>query len=311
MSHAAATGDDERVDVEVDGRRLSVSNLRKPLYPSGFTKGEMIDYYVRVAPALLPHIAERPLTLRRFPEGLDGPSWFQTRCRGRPPWMASHGVRIRTGEVHEYCVVNDAPSLVWVANLGTIELHPFLAPRMQEDRPTFMVFDLDPGPPAGLAECCRAALLVRDMLDRQGLVSLPKTSGSLGVHVYVPLGGTASFDDTKAFARAIAERMAQERPDEIVATIGKAERAGRVLVDWVQNDRTRSTVAPYSLRARGRPVVSTPVTWDEVERAADGPRAAEALLFGPEEILGRVESQGDLFRDVLEGQQRLGGLPSA
>lgn len=305
MSHAAAAGDDERVDVEVGGRRLSVSNLRKPLYRSGFTKGEMIDYYVRVAAVLLPHIAERPLTLRRFPEGLEGPSWFQTRCRGRPPWMASHGVRIRTGEVHQYCVVNDVASLVWVANLGTIELHPFLAPRTQEDRPTFMVFDLDPGPPAGLADCCRAALLVRDVLDRRGLVSLPKTSGSLGLHVYVPLGGTATFDEAKTFARGAAERMAKDRPEQMVATIGKAERAGKVLVDWVQNDRTRSTVAPYSLRARGRPVVSTPVTWDEVERGVDDPAGVEGLLFAPDQVLARVDEHDDLFRDALDVTQRL------
>ena len=305
MSEAQPRRNDERVEVEVEGRRLAVTNLAKPLYRSGFTKGELIDYYVRVAPVLVPHIAERPLTLRRFPEGIEGPSWFQTRCRGRPPWMASHGVRIRTGEVHEYCIVNDVPSLVWVANLGTIELHPFLAPRTSEDRPTFMVFDLDPGPPAGLAECCRTAMLVREALDGHGLVSLPKTSGSLGLHVYVPLGGKATFDQTKAFAKGIAERLARERADEVVATIGKAERAGKVLVDWVQNDRTRSTVAPYSLRARGRPVVSTPITWEEVEGAAGDPSTAEAILFAPDQVLARLEEHGDLFADVLDRDQHL------
>ncbi|HEX2032248.1 MAG TPA: non-homologous end-joining DNA ligase, partial [Actinomycetota bacterium] len=299
MSQAPAPGPPDRVDVEVAGRQLTLSNLGKPLYRSGFTKGEMIDYYVRVADVLVPHIAERPLTLRRFPEGVEGQSWFQTRCRGRPAWMETHGVRIRTGEVHEYCLVNDVPSLVWVVNLGTIELHPFLAPRTAEDRPTFIVFDLDPGPPAGLVECCRVALVVRGMLEEQGLSSFAKTSGSLGVHLYVPLGGTATFDETKEFSRSIADRLARDRPDDVVATIGKAERAGKVLVDWVQNDRTRSTVAPYSLRARGRPVVSTPVRWDEMEGAAEDAAAAHALLFGPDQVLERVEQHGDLFRDVL------------
>jgi bifunctional non-homologous end joining protein LigD len=301
MSAEAA---EERVDVEVEGRSLTLSNLAKLLYRSGFTKGQMVEYYVQVTPVLLPHVREQPLTLRRFPEGVDGPTWFQTRCRGRPSWMATHAVRIRTGEVHEYCVVNDLPSLVWVANLGTIELHPFLARRDQPDRPTVVVFDLDPGPPAGLAECARAAMWLRELLVGLGLRCLAKTSGSLGMHVYVPLGGTATFAETKPFARKVAERLAAEHPHDIVATIGRQERTGKVLVDWGQNDSNRSTVAPYSLRARGRPVVSTPLTWEEVDRVQRQVEA-DALLFGPDDMLVRLDGTADLFQPVLELKQHI------
>jgi bifunctional non-homologous end joining protein LigD len=292
-------------EVEVEGRRLRLTNLDRVYWPeTGFTKRQTIAYYMRVAPALLPHLRGRPLTLRRFPEGVNGLNWYQVQCRGRPRWLPVHEVRGQRGESLRYCVVNDLPSLVWVANLGTIELHPFLSLTDRFDEPIALVFDLDPGAPAGLLECCTVALRLRDLLDRLGLAPFAKTSGSLGLHLYVPLESGHRFDQTKAFARAVARVLAEQRPDEVTDRMTRSLRPRRVLVDWLQNDPTRSTVAPYSLRAMPWPVVSTPLDWSELERAHRTGRA-ERLVLGPDEVLDRLARAGDLFRPVLELAHRL------
>jgi bifunctional non-homologous end joining protein LigD len=270
--------------MEIEGRRLSLSNLDKALYPSGFTKGDMVEYYVRVAPAILPHLAGRPVTLRRFPDGLEGPTWFQTRCRGRPPWMRTAPIRIRRGEVHEYCLIEDRPSLAWAANQAAVELHPFPWRHERPERPVAAVFDLDPGPPAGLAECARVALLLREVLGELGLSVFAKTSGSLGLHLHVPLGTPHDGDDVKRFARVVAEALASAHPRDVIAEVDKSRRPGKVFIDWLQNDATRQTVAPYSLRGLPWPTVAAPVTWEEVERG-------EALTFLGEDALARVERE--------------------
>jgi bifunctional non-homologous end joining protein LigD len=292
--------------VEVEGRRLRVSSLEKVLWPAaGFTKGQMLDYYVRVAPMLVPHLAERPITLRRLPEGVHEAGWYQNDCPpGRPEWVRVETVVWPSGRTWHFCAVDDLPTLVWVANLGTIELHPFLALRARLERPTALVLDLDPGEPAGLADCCRVALRLRALLEQAGLAAFTKVSGALGLHVLVPLSEDHTWEETKAFARALAAFLAAESPDEVVDRQQRRLRAGKVLVDWLQNDPTRSTVAPYSLRAEGWPTVSAPVTWEEVERAA-GEGRDELLVFEPEAVLERVDRMGDLFRPVLELGQRL------
>jgi bifunctional non-homologous end joining protein LigD len=295
--------------VEVEGRRLRVSSLEKVLWPkAGFTKGEMLDYYVRVAPALLPHLVGRPITLRRLPEGVDEGGWYQNDCPpGRPRWVRVEAVVWPSGRTWNFCAVDDLPTLVWVANLGTIELHPFLALRSRLERPTAVVFDLDPGPPAGLPECCRVALRLRALLEQAALAAFPKVSGALVLHVLVPLNTEHSWQETKAFARGLAAELAQQHPDEIVDRQQRRVRTGKVLVDWLQNDPTRSTVAPYSLRAEGWPTVSLPVTWQEVEGAAADGRA-DSLVFETDAALERLDRLGDLFAPMLELEQRLPAL---
>ncbi len=295
------------------GRRVRLTSLDRIYWPeTGFTKWQMIDYYLRVAPALLAHLRGRPLTLRRFPEGVNGLNWYQVQCRGRPEWLPVHEVRGRRGESLRYCVVNDVPSLVWVANLGTIELHPFLSQADRFDEPAALVFDLDPGAPAGLLECSAVALRLTELLDRLGLAAFPKTSGSLGLHVYVPLASGHTFEQTKAFARAVAGALAERHPEGVTDRMTRSFRRGKVLVDWLQNDPTRSTVAPYSLRAMPWPIVSTPLDWTEVERALATGRG-ERLVFGPDDVIDRLARLGDLFRPILELRHRLdaGRLPSS
>jgi bifunctional non-homologous end joining protein LigD len=294
--------------LEVEGRRLRVSNPGRVLWPAaGFTKAQMIEYYVAVAPALLPHLAGRPLTLRRFPEGVEAPNWYATQCPpGRPSWLPTVTLAGRRGRTHELCVVGDLPSLVWVANLGAIELHPLLARARRPEQPTAVVFDLDPGPPADLISCCRVALRLRDALADLGLTALAKTSGSVGLHVYVPLNTPHTYAETKAFARAVAARLASEHPEEVTEAMRKSTRAGKVFVDWVQNDAARSTVAAYSLRGTGWPTVSTPVTWDEVGRALAVGKP-ELLTFETAAVLRRLDGVGDLFRPVEELEQALPG----
>jgi bifunctional non-homologous end joining protein LigD len=291
--------------VEIEGRRVALTNLEKVLWPqAGRTKAWLIDYYVRVAPVLLPHLRRRPLTLRRFPEGVAGPSWHQNECRGEPEWLSVFGTSGRSGRPLRFCVANDLASLVWLANQGVIELHPFQwrveAPR----QPTALVFDLDPGPPADLVACARVALALRELLQDVGLISYAKTSGSLGLHLHVPLGRAHDGEQAKAFARAVAETLARKLPDDVVAEMGKTRRAGKVFVDWLQNDPTRQTVAPYSLRGLPWPTAATPVEWGEVERAVALARP-EALVFLADDVLKRIERDGDLFSDVLEVEQSL------
>ncbi len=293
------------VEVELEGRRLRLTSLDRVMWPrTGFTKGQMISYYREVGPALVPHVAGRPVTLGRLPEGVEGPGWYQTNCRQPAPWMRTARVAGRGGEPQEYCVIDDVPALLWVANLGTIELHPLLAEADAPDRPLVVVFDLDPGPPAGIVEACRVALMLRAELEQRGFTSLAKTSGSKGVHVYVPLNADERYERTKPFAREIAATLAERHPDQVVPGIARAERAGLVFFDWAQNDPVRSTVAPYSLRAAPTPKVSTPITWEEVERAVET-GDAESLRFEPRRVLDRLEKSGDVFEPILRIRQSL------
>ena len=299
----AATG-----EVTIEGRRLALSNLDKVLYPKvGFTKAQVIDYYVRVAPALLPHLAGRPLTLKRYPDGVEGEFFYEKRCpRFRPPWVKTAPVWSKANEREvEYCLAEDLATLVWVANLADLELHTSLARAEAIDRPTLLAFDLDPGAPADLVQCCEVALLLRDFFDRLGLRAFPKTSGSKGLQVYVPLNVPGvGYEHTKTFARALAEDLERRQPDLVVSNMKKSLRDGRVLVDWSQNDAHKTTVCAYSLRARERPTVSTPVEWSEVGRCAEA-RRASLLVFDSEQALRRVELRGDLFAPVLALRQKL------
>jgi bifunctional non-homologous end joining protein LigD len=292
-----------RVEVEVEGRRLSLSNLDKVMYPAtGFTKGQVIDYYTRVAPVLLPHLRERPLTLKRYPNGVDGGHFYEKQCPShRPEWVRSEPVVLRSKTI-DFCVCDDLPTLVWLANLADLELHPSLSKVPEVERPTLMAFDLDPGPPAGIAECCEVALILRDALSRIGLECFAKTSGSKGIQVYVPLNvEDVDYDHgTKPLSQALARHLEAEHPKLIVSSQKKELRRGKVLIDWSQNDEHKTTVSVYSLRARERPTVSTPFDWHEV---ADGD--PDALVFEAAELLERVEERGDLFAPVVELEQRL------
>jgi bifunctional non-homologous end joining protein LigD len=289
-------------EVRIGSRQLRLVNLGKVLYPQvGFTKAQVIDYYLRVSGALLPHLRDRPLTLKRYPNGVDQPYFYEKRCpKHRPPW-------VRTAEADgiEFCLVNDLASLVWVANLADLELHVPLARAKSFHRPDMVVFDLDPGAPADLVHCCEVGLLLRGLFDSLGLRCYAKTSGSKGIQVYVPLNTPGvTYDDTKPFARAVAEALEREQPARVVSNMKKSLRAGKVLVDWSQNDRHKTTVCVYSLRAKERPTVSTPVTWEEVEACAKS-RDAERLTFDSDTAVRRVEENGDLFAAVLELKQAL------
>jgi bifunctional non-homologous end joining protein LigD len=285
--------------------RPALTSLERVLWPAvGFTKGDMLAYYEAIAPVLLPHVAGRPLTLGRFPAGVDRPGFATTECRGRPDWVKTVPVTLRSGEVREQCVVDDVSSLLWVANLGSIELHAFPSAAGRLEEPAFVVLDLDPGPGTGLADCCRVALWIRHALSDDGLAGFCKTSGGLGLHVYIPLEPAHSFDQSKRFARTLAARLAAERPDAVTDRRDTSVRAGRVLIDWVPNSARALTVVPYSLRAADTPSVSTPVAWDEVEAAA-ARGADHGLAFDPGAVLERVAAMGDLFRPVLGSRQRL------
>jgi bifunctional non-homologous end joining protein LigD len=279
---------------EIGGRQVRVTHPERVVWPrTGTTKGELIDYLLAVAPVLLPHLRDRATMLWRFPEGVEGPGWFQAQCRSRPDWVPTHDIVGRRGDVLHYCVIRESATLVWLANLGTIEYHPHLWLTTAPTNPASLVFDLDPGPPAGLPEAASVALDVAARLGALGLEPLVKTSGSLGLHVVVPLAPGSTFDATKAFARRLAEEIARARPDEVVARSGREARAGRIYVDWIQNDRNRQLVAPYSPRATPLPGVSMPLTWDEVRAAARGDIASlRPTLAG---MLRRLESVGDLW----------------
>jgi bifunctional non-homologous end joining protein LigD len=297
------------VNVVVDGRELKLTNLDKALYPkAGFTKGEVVDYYAKIAPAIVPHLNGRALTLRRFPEGVDDldAAFFEKRCpKHRPKWVKTTRVEAgpNAGKI-DFCVCDGLPTLVWMAQLAAIELHPSLSLSRAPKRPTVLAFDLDPGPPAGVLDCCRVALRLRDMFGHFGLQCFPKTSGSKGMQVYMPLNTKVNYEMTKPFAKAIAQLLEKQTPEEVVSTMKKAERGGKVFVDWSQNHQRKTTIAVYSLRARERPTVSTPVSWEEVEGALDRGDAG-SLVFEAADVLARVESQGDLFAPVLELEQSL------
>ncbi|MDT8900464.1 non-homologous end-joining DNA ligase [Anaeroselena agilis] len=296
--------------VKIADHELTLSNLDKVFYPAtGFTKGQMIDYYIRVAPVLLPHLAGRPVTLKRYPDGADDDFFYQKECPShRPEWVPTAPVWSEGNNRNiNFCLLADTPALVWAANLAALELHTSLSLAVAVATPTMMVFDLDPGPPATIIDCARVALWIKDIFDRYGLTSLPKTSGSKGLQVYVPLNTPTDYDHTKAFARALAQLLEKQHPDRVVSRMTKALRAGKVLVDWSQNDEHKTTVCVYSLRARPTPTVSTPVTWDEVTAAWEK-RDAAALTFEAGDVLDRVGQLGDLFAPVLTLKQKLPSL---
>jgi bifunctional non-homologous end joining protein LigD len=297
----------KKAAVEVEGRELELSNLDKVLYPKvGFTKGELIDWYARIGEVLLPHLRGRPLTLKRYPEGVEGKHFYEKRCPShRPDWVTTAAIYSdrHEGEI-DYCVVEDLPTLVWLANLADIELHTSLAKAEAIERPTAMVFDLDPGAPADIVDCCQVAVWLRGLFEQLGLECYPKTSGSKGMQLYVPLNGDVTYDDTKPFAKAVAETLEKRFPDLVVSQMSKAKRPGKVLIDWSQNDRHKTTVCVYSLRAKERPTVSTPLEWDEVESALEAGEA-ERLVFDHAAVLERVEEKGDLFAPLLSQEQEL------
>ncbi len=280
------------------------------LYPeTGFTKGEMVDYYARVAPAMVPHLAGRAVTLRRFPEGVDDldAAFFEKRCpKHRPKWVKTARVEAgpRAGKI-DFCVCDGRPTLVWMAQLAAIELHPSLSLARAPTRPTVLAFDLDPGPPADVVDCCQVALRLREVLGQLDLECFAKTSGSKGMQLYVPLNTKTSYEETRPFAQALAQLIAKQTPDEVLAKMGKkTDRSGKVLIDWYQNNERKTTIAVYSLRARERPTVSTPVTWEEVEACTESGQATD-LVFESDAVLKRIEQQGDLFAPVLELEQTL------
>lgn len=299
--------------VEVDGRELKLTNLDKVLYPkAGFSKGEVLDYYAKVAPAIVPHLAGRALTLRRFPEGVDDTdaAFFEKRCpKHRPEWVKTTRVLAgpRAGYI-DYCVCEDRATLIWMAQLAAIELHPSLSLGRKHEQPTVLAFDLDPGPPAEALDCGRVALRLRELMGHVGLESFVKTSGSKGLQVYVPLNTKTSYEETRPFAQAIAQLLAKQSPREVIAKMGKKTlRKGKVFVDWYQNNERKTTISVYSLRARERPTVSTPVSWEELERAV-GKEDASSLVFEAGDVLKRIEEHGDLFAPVLELKQKLPDL---
>jgi bifunctional non-homologous end joining protein LigD len=287
-------------EVDVEGRRLKLSNLDKVLYPEpGFTKGEVIDYYTRVAPAVLPHLRGRALTLKRYPNGVDGKYFYEKQKPSHAPdWVRSETIETGDRDI-DFVLCDDLATLVWLANLADLELHPSLARADDPDRPTVLAFDLDPGEPAGLPECRQVALLLRETFADLGLECLAKTSGSKGMQVYVPLNTPVTYDDTKPFAQAIAQLLEKQHPKLVVSSMKKSLRPGKVFIDWSQNSRHKTTVAVYSLRARERPTVSTPVTWDEIEDDSLD------LVFDSAAVLDRIAEQGDLFAPVLELEQEL------
>lgn len=291
----------------VDGRKIAVSNLDKVLYPkTGFTKADVINYYTRISPVLLPHLKNRAITLKRYPNGVEGEYFYEKQCPShRPGWVKTEEIWMEGAEkCVNFCVVNELATLVWLGNLADLELHTSLAVIRNTDRPTVMVFDLDPGEPANIVQCCEVGLLLRDLLAEAGLDSYAKSSGSKGLQMYVPLHTPTTFDATKDYARELAMTLEKAHPKLVVSKMAKALRKGKIFIDWSQNDTHKTTVSVYSLRAKERPTVSTPVTWDEVERCHEKKDAA-LLVFESEEVLERVEEHGDLFAAVLEQKQKL------
>jgi bifunctional non-homologous end joining protein LigD len=299
-----------RTVVRVGSKTLRISNLDKVLYPAtGFTKAEVIDYYNAIAPVMLPHVKDRPVAMKRFPDGVEGKSFFQKECpSGRPEWVETTEIDTERDSVN-FCTIDDAAGLVWLANLASLEIHPLLARKQNLARPTHLIFDLDPRAPANLLDCLPVALALRDLLADLGLKSFPKTSGSKGLHMAVPLNTPVTFEQTKPFARAIAGLLEKRMPRQVTANMRKAQGRGKVFVDWSQNDDFKSTVSPYSLRAKDRPTVSTPVAWEEIEEAQEDKNIAR-VSFEAEDVRERVEALGDLHAPVAKLKQRLPETPS-
>jgi bifunctional non-homologous end joining protein LigD len=295
-------------DFEIEGRTLKLTNLDKVLYPkTGFSKGDLIDYYIAVAPALLAHLQGRPLTLKRYPDGVEGESFYEKHCPGhRPKWVKTVPVWSESNKrTVQYCLCENLPTLVWLANLAAIELHPSLSRASRLERPSAIAFDLDPGAPAGIVECCRVALLLRELFSELGLNCYPKTSGSKGLQVYLPLNSPrVTYEQTKPLAHAVAEVLEQRHPKLVISRMTRTARRGKVLIDWSQNDEHKTTVAPYSLRAQPAPVASTPLRWEEVERC-ERTGDESVLAYDPRELPARLTEQGDLFAQVESERQRL------
>jgi bifunctional non-homologous end joining protein LigD len=297
----------KKAELVVEGKKLGVSNLDKILYPkAGFTKGQVIDYYIRIAPTLLPHLKDRPLTMKRYPNGVEGEFFYEKNCPlHRPKWVRTARVWSEGNNRNmDYCLANDLPTLVWAANLADLELHTSLARKSNVARPTMMVFDLDPGAPADIVQCCQVGLWLRDLLAGMKLKSFAKTSGSKGLQVYCPLNTPVTFDQTKALSRALGEHLEREHPKLVISKMARALRAGKVFVDWSQNDEHKTTICVYSLRAKERPTVSTPVSWKEVETALKK-KDAKLLTFTSDQVLARVEKHGDLYEPVETLKQKL------
>jgi bifunctional non-homologous end joining protein LigD len=290
---------------------VNFSNLDKVLYPqAGFTKAQVIEYYTAMAPMILPHLRGRPLTLKRYPNGVDQSFFYEKRCPSyKPSWMpTAHMPSDRHGFI-DYCMIDSAEGLAWIANLASLELHTLLCRSDDPERPTMMVFDLDPGPPADMLDCLRLALKIRDLFAHLKLQIFPKTSGGKGLHIYVPLNTPITFDETKSFAKGIALLLERDAPDKVISSMSRAAREGKVFVDWSQNDSHKTTVCPYSLRARPEPTVSTPISWDEVEWVLKN-KKSNKLVFRAPEVRKRVNKTGDLFSMVLTLKQRLPALNS-
>ncbi len=295
------------IELEIDGHRVPVTNLDKVLYPeTGFTKSDVIQYYREIGPVLLPHLRNRALTMKRYPDGVGKFFFYEKNCPTyRPKWVRtapvySHG----RGAMMNYCLANNLASLVWMANLADLELHTSLALKTSLERPTMMVFDLDPGEGADILNCAQIAFWLREKFEARQLQSFPKTSGSKGLQIYVPLNTPTSFERTKATARQLGDEIVSEHPEAAVTKMPKVLRKNKVLIDWSQNDAYKTTVSVYSLRATPRPQVSTPLTWDEVEtltRTGD----PDEFRFSPDEVRKRVEKFGDLFAPVLTLKQKL------
>jgi bifunctional non-homologous end joining protein LigD len=297
----------KKAELTVAGRKLAVSNLDKVLYPkAGFTKGELINYYIQIAPVLLPHLKDRPLTMKRYPNGVEGEFFYEKNCPShRPKWVKTATVWSEGNKRDmQYCLAQDLPTLVWAANLADIELHTSLSRKSNIARPTMMVFDLDPGAPADIVQCCEVGLQLRDILAALKLRSWAKTSGSKGLQIYVPLNTAVTYDETKALSHALAEHLEREQPKLVVSKMAKALRKGKVFVDWSQNDEHKTTICVYSLRAKEQPTASTPLTWKEVEKAAKK-KDAKSLTFHCKETVVRVEKLGDLFEEVETLKQKL------
>ncbi|HEY1790405.1 MAG TPA: non-homologous end-joining DNA ligase [Verrucomicrobiae bacterium] len=292
--------------LKIGNKTIEVSNLDKVFYPkTGFTKGQIIDYYIRISPVLLPHLKDRPITLKRYPNGVEGLFFYEKRCPPhRPDWVETHEVQRTEGGKIDYCVMNSLSALVWAINLADLELHVFLHRAPKIGQPTAVVFDLDPGAPADITDCCRTALRLKSLLDKMKLKSFPKTSGSKGLQVYVPLNRAVTYEKTKAFAHGIAIELEKTFPESIVSNMQKSLRKGKIFVDWSQNDDHKTTVCVYSMRAKDHPTISTPITWGEVEKAEKKTHGT-TLAFGPEEVLKRVERNGDLFEPILKLKQSL------
>ena len=291
----------------IDGKTLTLSNLEKILYPDAeFTKAQVIDYYTRISPYILPHLKDRAVTFKRYPNGVDEPFFYEKNCPAhRPNWVQTAAVFSKQrGKDMDYCKLNDRPSLVWAANLAALEIHASLALASDLDRPTALVFDLDPGEGCDVINCCEVAEWLSAALEKQNVQSFPKTSGSKGLQLYAPLNTAVTFEKTKAFASDLALQMEREHPKRVVHNMRKELRRGKIFIDWSQNDAHKTTVAVYSLRARPRPTVSTPLKWSEVKRALKTKRAA-ALEFVSDDVLKRVDEHGDLFEPVVKLKQKL------